>query len=59
MEHVISTGEWLEATLHHMLVGSVAAQAEAFRAGVLDVLPREALALFSAAELVEVGRPTS
>ena len=45
---------WLESTLRHKLVDSIKPQSEAFRAGVLDVVPPEIFELFEVSELAEV-----
>ena len=49
-----SKEEWLQQTLHHKLVGSIEAQAKAFRNGVLDVVPNQALELLYPNELQEM-----
>ena len=45
---------WLESTLRHKLVDSIKPQSEAFRAGVLDVVPPEIFELLEVNELAEV-----
>jgi hypothetical protein len=49
-----SKEEWLRRTLHHKLVGSIAAQTEAFRNGILDVVPQQVLDLLYPNELQEM-----